>query len=450
MANEERMESLRHFLNDLIERGTPRDAVALLLTQHPADQADLLEQIDDESRERILEILSSERFADLLEYLDEDLRSRLLSELSTEELAQVLDQVDEDVAVDIVQELSPEQAEEVVPLLEERQAVQELLSYGEETAGGRMSTEGVALGPTWTVEEAIWFLREQHPDTNQPFYLYVADSEGRLQGIVSLRSLITARPETTIATIMSGNVISVEVTDDQELVAERMRHYNLLALPVVDDSNRLRGVITADDILDVQIEEATEDIFRLAGLPDEERLFRPIREATPPRLAWLLINLCTAFVSVLTVNFFEGTIEKVAALAVFMPLVAGMGGNAGIQTITLVVRSLALGELEIGDALRAIKHEVSIALIKGIIIGALVALIAWVWKDSPWLGVVVGLALLANIVNATFIGVLVPLTLKRLRVDPALASGVFVTMLSDAIGLLLLLGLGTLLLSELT
>jgi magnesium transporter len=450
MSNEENMEAVRSRVLDLIENDDLERAVSILTDLHPADQADLIEGLDAFARTKLVQVLNPEQLADVIEYLNEDLRAPLLADFPATELAPVLDQIDEDIAADIVQELNPEQAVEVVPLLEDRVAVEGILAYPEESAGGRMSTEFVALRRDWTVEEAIWFLRQQSPDVEHPFYLYVVTDDGRLAGIVALRKLITASPETTIEEVMTEDVISVRALDDQELAAQRMRHYNLIALPVVDDDGRLVGVITADDILDVQVEEATEDIYRLAGLPEEERIFRPIRQAVPPRLGWLLINLCTAFVAATTVNFFEGTIEQVAALAVFMPMVAGMGGNAGIQTITLVVRSIALGEISAGDASRVIKHEAVIALIKGIVIGSLVGLIAWLWKASPWLGLIVGFALFANIINATFIGVLIPMTLKRLKVDPALASGIFVTMLSDAIGLLIFLGMATLLLAQLT
>jgi magnesium transporter len=241
----------------------------------------------------------------------------------------------------------------------------------------------------------------------------------------------------------------VRVDEDQEVAAERMRHYNLVAIPVVDEEARLRGVITADDILDVQVEEATEDIYHLAGLAEEERIFRPVKQAVPPRLGWLLFNLCTAFVGAFVVSVFEGTIERVAVLAVFMPMVAGMAGNAGLQTLTLVVRSIALGEIEPRDATRVLTHEVAVAVINGIAIGCLVGLIAWIWHGSTWLGLIVGAALLANIVNTMLVGAFVPMTLRRLNIDPAFASGVIVTF-SDAMGFLLFLGLATLLISRLT
>ncbi|HLG12762.1 MAG TPA: magnesium transporter [Dehalococcoidia bacterium] len=451
MANQEQMEALRDQLRRLVEEGSLERAVALLAEEHPADQADLIYELENEDAEHLIRALPADHLAEVLEFLDEDLRAEALADLPANVIAPVLDQLDEDVAADIVQDLEPEHAGEIVQLLEDRESVQELLSYPEESAGGRMSTEVVALRRTWTVEEAIQFLRRESPDDHHPFYLYVVDEEHRLIGTVSLRALVTAAPETPIAAIMSDQaLLSVRVDEDQEVAAERMRHYNLLALPVVDASGSLRGVITADDVLDVQQEEATEDMYRLAGLPEEERIFRPIRDAVPPRLAWLSLNLITAFLAAATVSVFEGTIERVAALAVFMPMIAGMGGNAGIQTITLVVRSIALGEIETRDAMEVLRHEVIIALIKGVFIGIIVGAIAFAWMGNYWFGIIVGVAMLANIVNATLVGVMVPLALKRLRADPALASGVIVTTFSDVVGFLVFLGLGALLVTKLT
>jgi magnesium transporter len=450
MANQEQMETLRQRLNQILdEEEELLRAVELLGDNHPADQADLIEQLEDGHRTRVLEALSHEHLAEVLEYLDEDMRADLLAGLPAESIAPLLDRVDEDIAADIVQDLEPGQADEVIQLLEDREAVEEILRYPPESAGGRMSREVVALRRYWTVESAISFLRSEAPDDQHPFYLYVVDEEHHLTGTVSLRSLIVAAPETPIAAIMSEEIRSVLVTDDQEVVAEQFRHYNLLALPVVDADRRLRGVITADDVLDVQVEEATEDIYRMAGLAEEERLFRPVRQAVPPRLLWLSLNLMTAFLAAATVNFFTDTIERVAALAVFMPLIAGMGGNAGIQTITLVVRSIALGEVEARDAFDVLRHEAIIAFVQGIVMGLASGTIAYIWMGNAWLGLIVGLALLANIANAVMVGVLVPLGLKRLGADPALASGVIVTTFSDVVGFLVFLGLGAILVSEL-
>jgi magnesium transporter len=450
MANQEQMETLRQRLHQILEEEEELlRAVELLGETHPADQADLIEQLEEGHRQRLLQALSHEHLAEVLEYLEEDLRADLLAGLPAETIAPLLDRVDENVAADIVQDLEPGQADEVIQLLEDREAVRELVGYPEESAGGRMSTEVVALRRYWTVEDAISFLRQESPDDQHPFYVYVVDDEHHLTGTVSLRALVTAAPETPIAAIMSEEVRSVLVTDDQEEVAQQMRHYNLLALPVVDAEGSLRGVITADDVLDVQVEEATEDIYRMAGLAEEERLFRPIRESVPPRLAWLSVNLVTALLAAITVSAFEGTIERVAVLAVFMPMVAGMGGNAGLQTLTLVVRSIALGEVEPRDGWRVLRHEAGVALINGLLVGSAVGVIALIWKGNGWLAMIVGVAILANIANAMLVGVMVPLTLRRLKVDPALASGVIST-IADVLGFLVFLGLGALLVTRLS
>lgn len=450
MANQEQMETLRESLLEALEEedGLPR-AAELLAGVHPADRADLIEQLEEADRERLVGTLSHEQLGEMLEYLDEAMRADLLYGLPAENLKPLLDKVDEDIVADIMQDLGPERAGDVVRLLEDREAVEELLTYGPDSAGGRMSTEVVALRRYWTVDEAIDFLRRERPDDQHPFYLYVVDEEHHLLGTVGLRALVTAAPETPIAAIMSEDVRSVEVTEDQEVAAEQMRHYNLLALPVVDDEGRLRGVITADDVLDVQVEEATEDIYRMAGLAEQERLFRPLKDSVPPRLAWLSVNLITAFLAAVTVNFFEGTIARVAVLAVFMPMVAGMGGNAGLQTLTLVVRSIALGEVEPRDVKRVLRHEATIALINGLLIGVIVGVVAYIWKGNGWLALIVGVALLANIGNAMFGGVVVPMTLRRLKLDPALASGVISTV-SDVMGFLIFLGLGALIVSKLS
>lgn len=444
MANQDQLELVREQFRAHVEADDFALSAALLNQVHPADQADLIESQDREARERLVPFLGTEQLAQVLEYLNDDLRTQLLEDLPPERLSPLLNRLDEDVAADILQDLDPEVAAEVIPRLDYGQSVEELLDYPEDSAGGRMSIDFVALHRTWTVEEAIQFLRTESPDDTHPFYIYVVDDEGRLIGTVSLRALVTAAPETPIAAITREEVLNVEATEDQEVAAERMRHYNLLALPVVDADSRLRGVITADDVLDVQVEEATEDIYRMAGLAEEERIFRPIRESVPPRLVWLLINMITASLAVITVSVFEGTIEEAAVVAFFMPLVAGMGGNAGIQTITLVVRSLALGEIEQGDAVRVLRHEMVIAVVKGVVIGLVAGAGAYIWQGQPWLGFIVGVALLANIMNATLIGVLVPLLLKRFRFDPALASGIFVTTFSDVVGYFVFLGLATL------
>jgi magnesium transporter len=312
-----------------------------------------------------------------------------------------------------------------------------------------MSPDFVALRPNWSADEAIAFLRGQRMDVNQPFYLYVVDSDGRLLGVVSLRGLIVAPPETPIAELLS-EAISVRTGDDQELAAERMRHYNLLALPVVDAEERLRGVISADDVLDVQVEEATEDMFRMAGLGVKERAFSPVLESAGRRVPWLAFNMLWAFAGALIISAFQGTLERVAALAIFMPMIAGQAGNAGIQTATIVVRSMALGELDSRDGLRLLRKEWALGLIKGVLFGSVLGLVAWIWQDDPEFGLIAGAAMFLNMLVASTTGVVIPLTLRRIGVDPATIAGVFDTMVTDLMGFLIYLGLATLLITQIT
>jgi magnesium transporter len=393
--------------------------------------------------------MSLAQVAGLIEYLEEDVRARILSQFSTGALASVLDRLDQDVAADIVQELPAPQQETVVPLLQDREGVEELLTYPEDSAGGRMSRVFVALGPEWTVEESIRALRRERPDSGRPFYLYVVDEDGHLRGLVSLRDLVTTAPNVRIAALMAENMISILTTDDQEAAAERMRHYDLLALPVVDSDGRLRGVITADDVLDVQVEEAIKDIYRMAGLGVKEWAFSPVRESALRRILWLAFNMAWAFAGALIISVFEPTLDRVAALAIFMPIIAGQAGNSGIQTATIVVRSMALGELGERDAMRVLRKEWVLGLIKGAFFGGVLFLVAWLWRAHLAFGVIAGGAMFLNMLVASTTGVIVPMTLRRLGIDPATIAGVFDTMVTDFMGFLIYLGLATLFVSYL-
>jgi magnesium transporter len=450
MVSEQHQQNLIQTVEELVRANDLASAVALFAVRHPADQADLIEGLDADARERLLASLGPNELAPILEYLSEDLRRDLLAQLPAATIAPALDQIDDDVAADIVQDLTEAQAEQVLPLLEDREAVQTLLAYPEESAGGRMSPDVVAIGRDWTVDEAIAFLRRQRPDAEQPFYLYVVDEAARLTGTVSLRALITAAPPTRISAILAEEPISVLASEDQEVAAERMRHYNLMALPVVDDGERLLGVITADNVLDVQVEEATEDIYRMAGVGVKEWAFSPAWESARRRIPWLSFNMAWAFAGAAVISAFEGTIEKVAALAIFMPMIAGQAGNSGIQTATIVVRSMALGEVQPGDLFRLLRKEWALGLIKGTIFGCVLGAIAWLWKDNVTLGLVAGLSMFLNMFVASTTGVVLPLTLRRLGIDPAAIAGVFDTMITDLMGFLIFLGLATLLISRLT
>jgi magnesium transporter len=449
MVVEARQQQLLDEVRALVESGETRKALSLLASRHPADQADVIEELGEALREPLLRSFSPEETAEILEHLADEPRARLVRGLDPAFLGPVLDHVHEDVAADILQALDREQAEAVLARMREPERVRGLLAHEEETAGGRMSPAVVALHKGWTVDEAIAYLRSQKPDVDYPYYLYVVDADHRLEGIVSMRQLIVSDPGTKLGDIMDRDVISVSAGADQEVAAEKMRHYDLMALPVVDDDGRLVGVITADDVLDVQVEEATEDIYRQAGLDVQETVLSPVGTALRRRVPWLLVNLMTAFVAALTVSAFEGTISRVAMLAAFMPIIAGHGGNTGTQATTLVVRGLALGEVGVRDAARVAAKEIAFGFVHGLLAGLLTAGLALILSQNVWLALVVLVAMVGNLVVAGLAGALIPLGLKAIRIDPALASAIWLTTFTDVMGFLFLLGMGTLLVDRL-
>ena len=303
-------------------------------------------------------------------------------------------------------------------LLDEMEAsdeVQPLLEYDEDTAGGIMNAVPPSLRRAMQVKDAFVFIKEHYSDENELYYLYVLDRNGCLIGVVNLRALILAEPEQTVDEIMNSDVLSTGVDVDQEEVAQLLARYDLLAMPVVDDRNRLVGIISVDDVVDVLEEEATEDIYRLAQISEEAEIFSRIPHAIRNRLPWLYINLGTALLSASIVVFYEDTITAAAVLAAFMPIVAAQGGNAGNQTMTIVVRSLALGEMELSDGWRALRHEWTVSTLHGIILGISIGLLAFVWKGNFVLSAIIALSMLANLFISAFVGVTVPLTLKRVQ-----------------------------------
>jgi magnesium transporter len=358
-------------------------------------------------------------------------------------LASLLGRPDE--AANILGDLKPEQARDVLAQMDEADDVRPLLAHPDETAGGQMTTSFIALRRHTSAQQAIDFLRQVEPDEETPYYLYVLDRNQKLLGVVGMRELVIARPDSLIGDIMNQEVISVPAGTDQEEAARVMARYNLASMPVVDGDGRLIGVITYDDLVDVIEEEATEDIYRLSGTSTGSDLgtWSPVSLNVRRRLPWLVINLFTAFLAASVISVFENTIAQLATLAVFQSIVAGEGGNAGTQALALMVRGIALGEVELRDVWRAIRRELAVGLLNGLVIGILVALGAWAWRGIPVLGLVLGLAMVGNLLAAGIAGTLVPLTLKALKLDPALASAVIVTTVTDVIGFGLFLGLAT-------
>jgi magnesium transporter len=334
----------------------------------------------------------------------------------------------------------------VLELMQKKPAsadVGELLEYPEKTAGRIMNPKVFALSEDMTAAEAIAALQASR-DVEMVFYLYVIDGRRHLVGVVSLRRLLLVPPETPLKRIMTTDLISARVDMDQEEVARQVASYNLLAIPVVDEENKLVGVITVDDVIDVIKDEATEDVYRLAGLASDDRVFTTPNESLRKRLPWLLVNLVTAFVAASVVKLFEGTIGVVTSLAVFMPVVAGMGGNAATQTLAVIVRGIAIGELTWSNTRQALIKEALVGLGNGVACGIVGAGVVWLMQGTPWLGLILGMAMIINMFVAATAGTLIPLALRALKVDPALASSVFITTLTDVFGFLSFLGLGAL------
>jgi len=433
----------------LLRMGATANLVNLLHKQHPADLAQLFSELPEKDRQSAFSLLverNSRLAMEALSELGPEAGAVLLAGRTPEEIVKLTQELPSDDAAAIIDHLPEVLAAAVLELIQKRPAggeVGELLEYKEQTAGRIMNPKVFALSEDVTAAEAITALQGSR-DVEMVFYLYVIDVRRHLVGVVSLRRLLLVPPATPLKRIMTTDLISVRADMDQEEVARQVASYNLLAIPVVDEENKLVGVITVDDVIDVIKDEATEDVYRLAGVAGDDRVFTPATESLRKRLPWLIINLGTAFLAASVVGVFESTIGIVTALAVFMPVVAGMGGNAATQTLTVIVRGIALGELTWGNTRKALFKEAAVGLGNGVACGAVGALVVWVFKGDPVLGGILALAMIINMFIAATAGTLIPLSLRALKVDPALGSAVFITTLTDVFGFLSFLGLGAL------
>lgn len=417
------------------------------LTLHAADLADRLQRLGAEQARGLLRQLPADKAAAALAEVEEDKLPDFLTAFDAARLAEILQLIAPDEAADLLQQLSPSARREALARLPAVPAdgLRALLRYPEDTAGGVMTNRFIALREDMTVEEVRGVLRgrAQEERTEDIAYLYVTDAQRRLVGIVGLRDLVFRRAERRMSEIMNHDVKFVRADADQEEVARQFEHYHYLGLPVVDEEGRLVGVVKASDALEVARKEATEDMQLMVGLSGEERALTPWQHSVKRRLPWLYVNLATAFLAAFVVGLYEDTIAQWTALAVFLPIVAGQGGNAGMQTLTVIIRDLALGELAPGDGRRALVKEMILGLLNGLAIGIVVGIIGWWWKGSLTLGLVACAAMLLNQLAAAMSGVLIPLGLKALRLDPALASSIFLTTVTDVAGFFFFLGLAS-------
>ena len=413
---------------------------------HQADVGDLVEALDPELRPRLVKLMGHDFDFSALTEVDDTVREEILDELPPAAVAEGVRELDSDDAVAILADLPKEEQTEILEQLPppERVALARSLLCPENSAGRRMQTEFTAVPPVWTVGRTIDYLRET-PDLPDRFWeIYVVDPAGRLQGTVALDRLLRTKRPVPIAELIDEELHPVRVTDDQEDVARLFEHYDLVATPVVDGADRLVGVVTFDDIVDVIEQEAEEDIRALGGVGREEELSDPVLFVARGRFNWLLVNLATAFLASSVLGLFEGELQKMVALAVLAPIVASQGGNAATQTMTVAVRALATHELSSANAARLVLREVLVGLVNGLAFAVITGVAAAAWFKVPDLGVVIGLAMICNLLAGALGGILVPLALHRFHADPAISSGVFVTTVTDVVGFFSFLGIATL------
>lgn len=431
---------------DAIQESDTARLQSLLEDFHESDLGDLLEALDPDFRPRLIELLGSAFDFTALTEVDEAIREEILEGLNPLTLAEGVRELDSDDAVTILESLDEEDKAEVLDQLPpmERVALQRSLDYPEESAGRRMQTELIAVPPFWTVGQTIDFMRDT-ADLPETFYeIFVIDPAGHLLGAVALDRLLRSKRPVTIQEIMDDEPDRVEATQNQEEVARLFERYNLVSAAVVDEANRLVGVMMVDDIVDVLEEEADADIKQLGGVKSDEELSDTVLYTQRSRFPWLFANMCTAFLSAGVIRFFEGSLERMVALAILMPIVASMGGNAGTQTMTVAVRALATRELGRTNTWRIIRREAAVGLLNGLVFAVILGAVAALWFQSSQIGIVIGLALITVLIFAALGGILVPLTLNRLGVDPAVSSGPFVTSITDIVGFFAFLGIATL------
>ena len=437
-------------VREALDRDDLHGAIQLLdQLKRTEDRVEVFDELDVEDQAEILPRLDPGDAAEILAELDEEDQADIAERVSDTSLSDILDKMEPDDAADVIGDLPEDRQERVLSQMEEADEVRPLLIHPEDSAGGIMTTSFLTLRPLMTAEDAIQALRSWHPGDEMPFYLFVVDRDRRLVGIVSLRMLITAAPDTLIGSVMNSDVITVPVGTDQEECARLLKKYGFLALPVVDAEGRLVGVITVDDLVDVIEEEAAQDAFRLAGVSEEESVWSPITVSLKRRVPWLAVNLGTAFLAAWVFGLFESTNAQLAWFAALPSIVAGQGGNAATQRITILVRGLATGEVDVRNAWEVIFKEMWIGLLQGLLLAVLVGGGVALWKGNTVAGLVIAAAMIGNMVVAGLAGTSIPFLLKKIKVDPALASAVIVTTFTDCCGFLFAWGMATMMLSYL-
>ncbi|MBX9709509.1 MAG: magnesium transporter [Xanthobacteraceae bacterium] len=433
-------------IEDAVQRGDALFLGKIVAELHEADLGNLIEALEPDLRPKLIELTASDFHFSALNEVDDTIREEILEELEPETVAEGVRELDSDDAVELLQDLDEEDQEEILEHLpqSERVALERSLDYPENSAGRRMQTEFIAVPRDWTVIQAIAHIRDTAELPDRFYEIYVVDQDQHLKGAVPLDRLLRAGRPGPITDLIDEDRRSVSVLDEQGDVARMFGKYNLVAAPVVDTENRLVGVITIDDVVDVIEEEADEEVKALGGVRADEQLSDSFWSIAKGRFNWLLVNLATAFLASSVLGLFEGELEKMVALAVLAPIVASQGGNAATQTMTVAVRALATRELGPWNALRVIFRECSVGFVNGLAFAIITGVAAVAWFKVPGLGIVIGLAMLCNLVAGALGGILIPMALDKLNADPAVASGAFVTTVTDVVGFFSFLGIASL------
>ena len=427
---------------DLVRKGDIPHFIRRARDFEPADLADVLSALDEKERVAVVEALPPELSSQALAEMPEEAHAgETLAALDPGRAAEIVTELEDDDAADILGELDAASQEQILSGVHDRSGVDRLLRYHEETAGGRMTTHLVTVPDTATAEQALEEIRRQAEEVEDFYQVFVVDSNNKLVGVLPFKDLVISRPERPVRQFMETADISVMPDLDQEEVARLMARYNLPSVPVVDERGHLLGRVTFDDVIDVVEAETTEDLLKFGGVSADEDLAAGWETAVRSRLPWLSVNLLTAALAGGVVYTFQATIERTLALAVWMPIIAGMGGNAGTQALAVTVRRLALGLIPVDVFRKVVGKEMLVGVINGIVIGTAVGIVAALMGEGLRLGVVVFLAMVGNLVVAGFAGAFIPLVLERMGIDPAVASSIFVTTFTDVCGFILLLGL---------
>ena len=440
--SDDRLQAVLDAFND----GTLHQVHALLNSLHPAEIAHLLESLPAEERESIWELVDPDIDGEVLLHLNEEVRAALIRKMDPQELVAATEGLDTDDLADILPEMPGDVVQEILLTLEyqDRQRLEAVLSYPEDTAGGLMNVDTVVIRADISLDVVLRYLRfrGEIPETTDT--LFVVNRDGKYMGTLSLTDLLTHAPDLTVAEVMQREVEGIAASTPAQKVANLFEHRDLVTAPVVDDNGRLLGRITIDDVVDVIREEADHSFMSMAGLHEDEDMFAPVLTSTRRRAVWLGVNLLTAFLASWVIGLFDQTINKLVALAVLMPIVASMGGIAGSQTLTLVIRGLALGQIGKSNARKLLIKELAVGFFNGLLWALVIAAVASMWFKNDALGAIIAAAMIINLIAAALVGVVLPLVLRRLGADPALAGSVILTTFTDVIGFASFLGLATL------